>query len=506
MTTETIDAPAFLLLGPDGPAREAPRLTHADWFSGIGGFALAFERAGFTTVSFSEIEPFALRVLGTHWPDVPQLGDIIRLGTGGGDAIGDPDEDAGGEAGRREGATDLGGEELHGLPETGPDAVPADGGPLDLLPADGPRPSWADALVWTGGTPCQDFSIAGRRAGLHNPDGSLTRSGLALVWLDLIEEHKPRWIIWENVPGLLSSNQGRDLEALLGSLVELGYGVAYRVLDAQDFGVPQRRRRIFIAAALGDPDAIGPRAVLALGEGGEGDPLAGIASGEEPSRASRDGSRVLGFDIAGPLTKRYAKGINTTIDDGAVVVHRPEVDPGGMREAPGLPGWLDGAEGPVGTIDGSDGGMDENDAEQGRVLAYRKVHRAMSTEDHETWDEAAASNTLNVFDTGERDTHAVLFKARGDPRSSTQPYAVTSEDRHAVFQQHGSAVGPLGTVKGRSAQNGVGFMVAPADFSEDHLLPKGMDSPRYKVLGNAVAVPVVEWIARRLRAYLEATQ
>jgi DNA (cytosine-5)-methyltransferase 1 len=104
-------------------------------------------------------------------------------------------------------------------------------GPIDLL---------------VGGTPCQSFSIAGLRGGLADDRGNL-----ALEFLRLADRTRPRWLVWENVPGVLSSNGGRDFGAILGGMVELGYGFAYRVLDAQFFGVPQRRRRVFVVGHLG---------------------------------------------------------------------------------------------------------------------------------------------------------------------------------------------------------------------------------------------------------------
>lgn len=104
-------------------------------------------------------------------------------------------------------------------------------GPIDLL---------------VGGTPCQSFSIAGLRGGLDDDRGNL-----ALEFLRLADRTRPRWLVWENVPGVLSSNKGRDFGAILGGMVELGYGFAYRVLDAQFFGVPQRRRRVFVVGHLG---------------------------------------------------------------------------------------------------------------------------------------------------------------------------------------------------------------------------------------------------------------
>ncbi len=106
-----------------------------------------------------------------------------------------------------------------------------------------------------GGTPCQSFSVAGKRAGLDDPRGNLT-----IEFARLAGRLRPLWVVWENVPGVLSIDDGRTFGAFLGMLVELGYGIAYRILDAQFFGVPQRRRRVFVVGHLGDWR--GPRAVL----------------------------------------------------------------------------------------------------------------------------------------------------------------------------------------------------------------------------------------------------
>ena len=101
-------------------------------------------------------------------------------------------------------------------------------------------------IVLVGGTPCQSFSVAGRRLGVDDPRGNLT-----LEYLRLAARLRPRWVVWENVPGVLSIDGGRTFGTVLGTLAELGYGVAYRVLDAQFFGVPQRRRRVFVVGHLG---------------------------------------------------------------------------------------------------------------------------------------------------------------------------------------------------------------------------------------------------------------
>jgi len=158
-------------------------MTHGSLFAGIGGFDLGFERAGIRTVWQVENAEFPRRVLKHHWPKVKRYGDIREL--------------------------------------TGRELEPVD--------------------VASGGFPCQDLSVAGRRAGLAGE-----RSRLFFEFMGIVDALAPSWICIENVPGLLSSNGGRDMGAVLGALAERGYWWAYRVLDAQWWGVAQQRRRVFI--------------------------------------------------------------------------------------------------------------------------------------------------------------------------------------------------------------------------------------------------------------------
>ncbi len=157
--------------------------------SGIEAATVAWAPLGWKASFFSEIEAFPRAVLAHHYPNVPLHGDF----------------------------TTIKGSEYE---------------PIDLL---------------VGGTPCQSFSVAGLRGGLDDDRGNL-----ALEFLRLADRTRPRWLVWENVPGVLSSNGGRDFGSILGGMVELGYGIAYRVLDAQYFGVAQRRRRVFVVGYLGD--------------------------------------------------------------------------------------------------------------------------------------------------------------------------------------------------------------------------------------------------------------
>jgi DNA (cytosine-5)-methyltransferase 1 len=157
--------------------------------SGIEAASVAWHPLGWEAVGYSEIEPFPSAVLKHHYPDVTNFGDMTKFKEWNLDSI-------------------------------------------DLL---------------VGGTPCQSFSVAGLRKGLEDPRGNL-----ALVYCGILDHFRPQWFVWENVPGVLSSNGGRDFGSFLGALAELGYGFAYRVLDAQYFGVAQRRRRVFVVGYLGD--------------------------------------------------------------------------------------------------------------------------------------------------------------------------------------------------------------------------------------------------------------
>ena len=210
-------------------------LTVVSLFDGIGGFCLAFERAGARTVATVEIDKPAAAISARHFPDAHQFDDVTKV--------------------------------------TGDD-----------LRAVGFVP---DRGVITAGFPCQDLSVAGRRAGLAG-----SRSGLWWDVVRLLDETRTRWFLGENVPGLLSSNDGRDMGAILGSLAELGYGIAYRILDARHFGVPQRRRRVFIVGHLGEPFAAAAE-ILFECESGAGDSAAGGETGAGAAGAVAGGAGVL---------------------------------------------------------------------------------------------------------------------------------------------------------------------------------------------------------------------
>ena len=158
--------------------------------SGIEAATVAWHDLGFNPVGFSEIEPFPCEVLAHHYPHVPNFGDMTKF-------------------------------KDWNINDT-----------IDLV---------------VGGTPCQSFSVAGLRKGLNDPRGNL-----CLTFLAILEKFKPRWFIWENVPGVLSSGKGNDFASFLSAANEIGYSCAWRIFDAQYFGVPQRRRRMFVVGYSGD--------------------------------------------------------------------------------------------------------------------------------------------------------------------------------------------------------------------------------------------------------------
>ena len=158
-------------------------------FSGIEAASYAWQNLDMEPVAFCENDLYPASVLAYHYPDVPNLKDI----------------------------TEIDWSNYHGK---------------------------ADIVV--GGSPCQSFSIAGKREGLHGA------SGLMYEYIRAVQKVRPRWFLWENVPGALSSSRGEDFRCLLSALDALGYGLAWRVLDSRFFGVPQRRRRVYLVGHLGD--------------------------------------------------------------------------------------------------------------------------------------------------------------------------------------------------------------------------------------------------------------
>ena len=417
--------------------------------SGIEAASVAWP--GWEAIGFSEIEPFPSAVLRHHYPGVPNLGDMTRY-------------------------------------------KEWEIGAVELL---------------VGGTPCQSFSVAGLRKGLEDPRGNLM-----LVYCGILDWFKPRWFVWENVPGVLSSNGGRDFGAFLGAVAELGYGWAYRVLDAQYFGVAQRRRRVFVVGCLGDWESAAQ--VLFEPESLSGNPaprreagkeVAGTFTararsggwGQDPNLAaggymravapcvtngapfSRTGNERVEAEamvvqpVANPLTQRMHKGINSTLDEGQtpVLAHalRGEgFDASGQGCATAAVAFAQNQRDEVRLMDVAGALAAEPGMKQQTYLATQGVAVAPS------------------------------LTASNDPSRSPQSAEVTQQV-NAVYASS-MQVRRLTPVECERLQ---GF---PDGYTNIPWRgkPESPDGPRYKALGNSMAVPVMKWIGERIQREEEGGQ
>jgi DNA (cytosine-5)-methyltransferase 1 len=231
-------------------------LTGVSLFAGVGGFDLAMQRKGVKVVASVEIDTKCNEILAKHFPEATQFTDVTTVK--GSDLIG-------------AGFT----------PRTG---------------------------IITGGFPCQDLSVAGKRAGLAG-----ARSGLFWEIARLVEETQSEYFIIENVPGLLTSNKGRDFGVVIGTMADIGYSLGWRVLDAQHFGVPQRRRRVFVVGKR-TTDGTSVAEILFKSDSLRGDYTQGRQTGQDPTR-----STALGFGQTG--FAKYSAGVTTLT---ATTYKRPE--------------------------------------------------------------------------------------------------------------------------------------------------------------------------------------
>ncbi len=347
--------------------------------SGIEAATVAWHSLGWQPVGFSEIEPFPSAVLAHHYPNVTNFGDMTKY------------KEWNIEANR-----------------------------LDIL---------------VGGTPCQSFSVAGLRKGLDDPRGNL-----ALVYCGILDHFRPQWFVWENVPGVLSSSGGRDFGSFLGALAELGYGFAYRVLDAQFFGVAQRRRRVFVVGYLGDWRP--PAAVLFERES--------LRRDSAPSREK--GERIAPCVTNGPPFSRTG---NERVEAEALVY------------ADSVANCLQTTSNDYSRADGF------NDASGSNPSMHQGGSAIV---------QAITAPTLT---------------ATNDPSRSPQSSEVTRQVE--AVHQASMAVRRLTPVECERLQ---GF---PDNYTNIPWRKKeeAPDGPRYKALGNSMAVPVMHWIGQRIKIVVD---
>jgi DNA (cytosine-5)-methyltransferase 1 len=489
--------------------------------SGIEAASVAWHPLGWTPIGFSEIEPFPSAVLAHHFPTVKNFGDMTKY-----------------------------------------DQWDIKRGTVDLL---------------VGGTPCQSFSVAGLRQGLKDPRGNLM-----LTFLGIAEHFNSKWIVWENVPGVLSSNGGKDFGSFLGALGELGYGFAYRVIDAQwvrTYGhpraVPQRRRRVFVVGCFGDairaakvlfeseslPRYSAPRRATRKGTSADVEQGAGSGSKVVKHNSSFTSSSFAQFtecDNISPLRAAggdLGGGSESLIVGPVCAVMAKQVSNYIVQANQLIPCWWDG-ENTASTLTKSNanGAQRMPDKDNfGAVLQpvpFVKAKRAQSTTDNETWVEGVVAPTQNAFDVGDtRATTAILFENHPNDSRVTGPHdvapsCVSRYGTGTIDQTGAQAVAIQGTVIGRQDHNGPqgsgcsddGEMftlnstdvhavalaptmqvrrLTPTECERLQGFPDGWtaipwknksandcpDGPRYKALGNSMAVNCMEWLGERIKKF-----
>jgi len=299
------------------------------------------------------------------------------------------------------------------------------------------------------GTPCQDFSVAGLRAGLAGERGNLT-----LRFVELLGELRPRWFVWENVPGVLSMDGGRSFGTILGRMASCGYGTAYRILDAQYFGLAQRRKRLFVVGCLGDWRA--PAAVLFE---------------RESLRRDTPPRREAGEGVAGTLTASLGGSDENDAKDGRLIAHTL-LGVGYNASSDGS-----GRGTPLAVFscknDGSDSGPI---APTLRAMSHGQSHANAG-------GQVAVAVSLRGREGGGTAelTEGAVPSIRASQGGGDKPYVLTTTVRR------------LTPVEAEALQGFPrGFTLAP--YRGKPLA----DGPRYRMLGNSMAVPVIGWILDRL--------
>ena len=377
--------------------------------SGIEAATVAWHPLGWEPVGFSEIEKFPSSVLKHHY-DVPNYGDM---------------------------------NDHENWPEIKPD-------------------------VLVGGTPCQSFSVAGLRAGMADPRGNL-----ALVYLAIADQYRPRWLVWENVPGVLSINEGRDFGAIIGAMVKLGYSPCWRVLDAQYYGVAQRRSRVFVVSSLGDwTDSA---KVLF-----------------EPSCLRRHPapSRQTGQDVTGTPASRSSAGggLGTGL----------ELDGGLLPDIVGAFYSVHGTQDPI--VSDKAHPLQAKNGDRVNAIAFAQNQRdevGLMDKAGALAAEPGAKQQTYIFKPGQGS------KARSDGLSEHVAPTLSSDSggNSVPAVAHGIPGNWIGRMAVRrltplECERLQGF---PDGYTD---IPGASDSGRYKALGNSMAVPVMNWIGKRINEAL----
>ena len=416
--------------------------------SGVEAATTAWHPLGWEPQWFSEIEKFPSAVLAHHYPNVPNLGDMTQF---------------------KEWPND----------------------PIDLL---------------VGGTPCQSFSVAGLRAGLDDPRGNLM-----LTYLAIAERYAPRWIVWENVPGVLSSNGGRDFGTFLAALGKIGYGFAYRVLDAQYFGVAQRRRRVFVVGYLGDWRRAA--AVLFERESMSGHPAPSREAGKEAT-----GYTATSFG-------KYSEGVGTVRAAGG--------DLGGGSETLHVEKWPAQVASTLNAAFGSKQGLEDQHINGGAPLFVPTLPIAFGAQNSAQQGDNVSTEVTPALDKSKTPAVAIQNATRGASQNGLgittdgPMYTLDVGSQHAVAFDTTNITSPtngsnpkLGDPCFTLAKGQHPPLIAPqvrrltpTECERLQGFPDGYtqiawrnkaaddcpDGPRYKAMGNSMAVPVMQWIGKRIQ-------
>lgn len=447
--------------------------------SGIEAATVAWHPLGWEPAWFAEIDPFASAVLKHHWPAVPNLGDFTKIG--------------------------------------------AEHEPIDLL---------------VGGTPCQDFSVAGLRAGLDGARGNLT-----LEFFALSRRLRPRWLVWENVPGVLSIDGGRAFGAILRLVGECGYGFAYRVLDAQYAGVPQRRRRVFLVGYLGDwrpaaavlferhslsghpaprreagqgvASGVAPsleasgRGVERAGESRGQDPVIPVAYTVNSSQQRLDGTVETFVPVTGHTLTGESGRLHIEKDYVPIAVRTAQTSSNGWGEE-GQAYTLDEAQGQavLAPTIGANGDSHSGFRDEKGLVAFdlaqvtSKVNRSR-VEPGKPSPSLAKDSQLHVahalkadwHDASEDGTGRGIPLVAGTLGGGTLPRGYNNSPDLNSFIPMPMAVRRLTP---RECERLQGF---PDDYTLAPYRGKpAADGPRYRAIGNSMAVPVMAWIGQRIEA------
>jgi DNA (cytosine-5)-methyltransferase 1 len=421
--------------------------------SGIEAATVAWHEMGWNPVGFSEIEKFPSEVLKHHYPNVPNFGDMTKYKEWKIDSVG----------------------------------------------------------LLVGGTPCQSFSVAGLRKGLSDPRGNL-----ALTYVGILDHFRPKWFIWENVPGVLSSGQGRDFAAFLTALGIIGYGWSYRVLDAQYFGVAQRRRRVFVVGCLGDwrPTA----KVLFESESLRRNIKKGKEKGEKSTANVKTSiayenhpsdSRVKEMgDVCQTVTSSWGTGGgNIPFVQNVPISWDAELNPnenkmgtlmrggqGGRMEGVAIPYDLYQITSPLNGQRRENGDPCHTLARDNAAYAsvVTNIQGNLIGRDKGGQNGVGVSENEAMYTLTKTDVQAVAFTTEQTPKFNNQQALTLTQSEH----KHNQCVLNQMTVRRLTPVECERLQGFPDNYT--NIKENCPDGHRYKALGNSMAVPVMKWIGKRI--------